>query len=421
MNANETIFGLEATKLKFGPHATKELHWEIERFQISRALLVIDPIHHSTGIFAIIESQFKKAQVEFILFDQIAVEPTLKSFQLAIEFASQHDFDGIVTVGGGSTMDTAKAINLLKVCGGEIMDYVNPPIGKGLKPKQKLLPLIALPTTAGTGSEATPVSVLDLPDLKVKTGISNPYLRPDIAIVDPELSKSAPSGVVASAGLDVICHAIESFIAQPYHNRDRPKHPSERPSYQGSNPISDLWSMKAIELGGKYFVRAVKDPKDIEARGYMMLAATLAGIGFGTAGVHIPHACSYPIAGLKPHYHAPGYQTPFVPHGFSVIVTSPAAFRFTYHTNPTKHIQAAELLNGSKIEKPGINSLPNAMIKILKQVDAPNGLKILGYSEQDLPDLVHGAMQQQRLLRVAPIPVTNSDLETILSQSFENW
>ena len=421
MQDRETIFGLEATKLKFGPNACEELHWELRRLQIDKVLLVIDPVHQQTGILDRIAEQMRTAKIDFIIFDKIAVEPNISSFQEMAAFARANDFNGIVTVGGGSTMDTAKVANLMKVCGGDLMDYVNPPIGKGKKPGQKLLPLIALPTTAGTGSEATPVSVLDIPELRVKTGISHPYLRPDLAIVDPELSKMAPSGVVASAGLDVICHAIESYIAQPYDQRTKPATPLDRPSYQGSNPISDLWSLKAIELGGKYFVRAVQDGNDIEARGYMMLGATLAGIGFGTAGVHIAHACSYPIAGLKHEYQAEGYPSKFVPHGFSVIVTSPAAFRYTYDTNPEKHIRAAELLKGSKIEDPNRESLPKELIKILKAVGAPSGLSVLGYTEADIPDLVSGALKQQRLLRVSPKPVNETVLREILMQSFNNW
>ena len=194
------------------------------------------------------------------------------------------------------------------------MDYVNPPIGDGKKPSFPLLPLIAIPTTSGSGSEATSVAVLDIPDLKLKTGISHRFLRPTLALVDPELSLTTPSGVTASTGLDVLCHAIESFISKPYNHREKPNSPDERPPYQGSNPVSDIWSIKAIEYCGKFLSRAVQNKKDIEARGYMMLSATLAGIGFGTAGVHIPHACAYPIAGLKHTYQASGYNKKFIPH-----------------------------------------------------------------------------------------------------------
>ena len=153
----------------------------------------------------------------------------------------------------------------------------------------------------------------------------------------------------------MICHAAESYLARPYDERPRPASPDERPPYQGANPVADVWSAKALEYGGRFLRRAVADADDLEARGAMMLAATMAGVGFGSAGVHIPHACAYPIAGLKHAYQPPGYPDdhPFVPHGHSVIVTAPAAFRFTYEAAPERHHHVAELLAGEPIEDAG--------------------------------------------------------------------
>ena len=187
------------------------------------------------------------------------------------------------------------------------MDYVNPPVGEGRKPPSPLRPHLAIPTTCGTGAEATTVAVLDIPELKVKTGISHRYLRPAQGIVDPEFVRTLPAQVTSSTGLDVICHAAESYLARPYDERPRPASPDERPPYQGANPVADVWSARALEYGGRFLRRAVADADDLEARGAMMLAATMAGVGFGSAGVHIPHACAYPIAGLKHGYQPPGY------------------------------------------------------------------------------------------------------------------
>lgn len=421
MAHKETIFGLESTQLKFGRNSLNELGWELSKYNSKKILLVVDPVLQDFDITQKILDQIKSSGVEVIIFDNISVEPTLKSLEVASQFALENSFDLIVAAGGGSTIDTAKVTNLIKVCGGAVMDYVNVPIGKGKKPTSQLLPLIAIPTTSGSGSEATTVAVLDIPELKLKTGISHRFLRPTLALVDPELSKTTPSGVTASAGLDVICHAIESFISKPYHQREKPNSPDERPPYQGSNPVSDIWSMKAIDFGGKYLSRAVLNGDDIEARGNMMLSATLAGIGFGTAGVHIPHACAYPIAGLKYSYQASGYKKCFVPHGFSVIVTAPAVFRFTYDVDPEKHIKAAELLKGSVIDNPSPESLSYELIKLMKEVGAPSGIKELGYVEQDISKIIKGAMKQQRLLSIAPKEVSENDLNQILIQSMENW
>ena len=418
---NETIFGLESTQLKFGRNCLNELGWELSKYNFKKILLVVDPVLKDFGVTQKILDQIKSSGEEVITFDHITVEPTLKSFELASLFALENSFDLIIAAGGGSTIDTAKVINLIKVCGGTIMDYVNAPIGKGMKPTSQLLPLIAIPTTSGSGSEATTVAVLDIPELNLKTGISHRFLRPTLALVDPELSKTTPSGVTASAGLDVICHAIESFISKPYTKREKPNSPDERPPYQGSNPVSDIWSMKAIEFGGEYLSRAVATREDVEARGYMMLSATLAGIGFGSAGVHIPHACAYPIAGLKHSYQANGYKNIFIPHGISVIVTAPAVFRFTYDSDPSKHLKAAELLKGTPLDNPGPESLPYELIKIMKEVRIPSGIKELGYTKEDIPEIITRAMKQQRLLSIAPKNVNENDLHNILTQSMENW
>ena len=418
---NETIFGLESTQLKFGRNSLNELGWELSKYNSAKILLVVDPVLHDFDVTQKILDQIKSSGAEVITFDKISVEPTLKSFEVASQFALENSFDLIVAAGGGSTIDTAKVANLIKVCGGAVMDYVNAPIGKGKKPTSQLLPLIAIPTTSGSGSEATTVAVLDIPEMKLKTGISHHFLRPTLALVDPELSKTTPSGVTASAGLDVISHAIESFISKPFYEREKPSSPDERPPYQGSNPVSDIWSMKAIDFGGKYLSRAVLNGEDVKARGNMMLSATLAGIGFGAAGVHIPHACAYPIAGLKHSYQASGYKKCFIPHGFSVIVTAPAVFRFTYDVEPEKHIKAAELLKGSVITNPGYESLPYELIKLMKQVGAPSGIKELGYAKEDIPEIIQGANKQHRLLSVAPKKVSENDLNKILIQSMENW
>jgi len=417
----ETIFGLDATQLKFGTNSLNELGWELSKYNSKKILLVVDPVLQDFDVTQKILDQIKSSGAEVIIFDNISVEPTLKSFEVASQFALENSFDLIVTAGGGSTIDTAKVINLIKVCGGTVMDYVNVPIGKGKKPTSQLLPLIAIPTTSGSGSEATTVAVLDIPELKLKTGISHRFLRPTLALVDSELSKTTPSGVTASAGLDVICHAIESFISKPYSKRKKPNSPDERPPYQGSNPVSDIWSMKAIEFGGKYLSRAVATGEDVEARGNMMLSATLAGIGFGSAGVHIPHACAYPIAGLKHSYQAKGYKNIFIPHGISVIVTAPAVFRFTYDSDPSKHLKAAELLKGAPLDNPGPESLPYELIKIMKEVAIPSGIKELGYTKEDIPEIITRAMKQQRLLSIAPKNVNENDLQNILTQSMENW
>ena len=420
---HETIFTMEATPVKFGAGASEDAGWELKRLGVTRAMLVTDPgvatLGHPERIKGLIEAE----GIEVIVYDRARVEPTIDSFQDAADFALEHDVDGFVSVGGGSSMDTAKVANLVSTHPAPVMDYVNPPVGEGKKPPAPLKPHLAIPTTSGTGSEATTVAVLDIPDQKVKTGISHRFLRATQAIVDPEMTRSLGAEVTSSTGLDVVCHAAESFLSKPFDTRERPDSPDDRPPYQGSNPIADVWSAKALEFGGRYLRRAVADPEDVEARGFMMLGATMAGVGFGSAGVHIPHSCAYPIASVKHEYQPAGYPDdhPFVPHGHSVIVTAPAAFRFTYDAMPERHHQVAELLAGEPLADPGPDTLPDILRQLMKDVGAPRGVAEFGYTEDDIPTLVDGALKQARLLAVSPKEVGDEDLRHIITASMTNW
>lgn len=404
--ARESVFTLEATPIKFGPGAVDDVGWELQRLGVTRALLVTDPgIPH-------LDRVREALTCDVVVYDGARVEPTLESLQAAADFALDAGVDGFVSLGGGSAIDTAKVANLIVSHPAPVMEYVNPPIGGGRAVPGPLRPHLAIPTTCGTGSEATTVAVLDIPERRVKTGISHRYLRPSQAIVDPELAATLPSEVVAATGLDVVCHAAESYLSKPYSAREKPSSPDARPPYQGANPVADVWSAKALEYGGRFLRRAVADPDDVEARGAMMLAASMAGVGFGSAGVHIPHACAYPIAGLKHEWAPPGYPAdhPFVPHGISVIVTAPAAFAFTYEASPERHDHAASLLGGA--------SLPDALRGFIEDFEVPS-LRSLGYGEDDVPALVEGALAQQRLLAVAPRDVGADDLAAILRASLD--
>jgi len=422
-SGNETIFTMEATPLKYGLGAAEEVGWEVMRMRVSRVMLVSDPGVVASGITPRIRDLIEAESIEVEVWDRARVEPTADSLQAAADFASEGEFDGFVAVGGGTSIDTTKVADLISTHGGEIMDYVNAPVGGGKKPPSPLKPLLAVPTTAGTGAEATTVAILDIPEQRVKTGISHQYLRPGRGVVDPLLTVTMPSEVTSSSGLDVVCHAAESYLSKPYNARPKPGSPDDRPPYQGSNPVADIWSAKALEYGGNYLRRAVGNGEDIEARGAMMLGASLAGIGFGSAGVHIPHACAYPIAGLKHEYRPPGYPKdhPFVPHGWSVIVTAPAAFRFTYPSMPERHRYVAELLSGESIGKADEDTLPEIITQLMKDIGAPRGVRVLGYDEDDIDQLVEGAMKQQRLLVGAPREITEEDLANIFRESMENW
>jgi alcohol dehydrogenase class IV len=359
------------------------------------------------------------------VFAGVHVEPTDESLRAAVAHARDTGpWDAFVAVGGGSAIDTAKAVNLLTTCDGELMDYVNVPVGGGRAPDRPLKPLVAVPTTAGTGAESTTICVLDVLSLKVKTGISHPRLRPALAVVDPSVTLTLPAEVTASCGMDILCHALESYTARPYTDFDR-KRPEQRVPYCGANPIADMWSERAISLLSGAFRRAVhKGHDDPGARHDMMLAATFAGLGFGNAGVHVPHANGYPIAGRVRDFHPAGYPAgePLVPHGMSVSLTAPAAFRWLFDTAPGRHVSAARLLAPS-LEPPAdaADHLPLAIATLMRDIGMPNGIGGVGYGEADVPALVHGALKQQRLLAAAPRVVDAEDLAGIFERSLEIW
>jgi alcohol dehydrogenase class IV len=324
----------------------------------------------------------------------VEVEPTDRSMEEAAEFARAADFDGLIAVGGGSAIDTGKVVNLLTCHPAPLRDYLNRPVGRGVPVPGPLRPLIAVPTTAGTGSETTAVAVAHVVEQHVKAGISHRLLRPALGIVDPLNTLTAPPEVTAAAGVDILTHAIESYTTRPYDARPK-HHPPDRPAYVGANPASDVWCEKAIEYVGRYLRRAVLNGLDLEARVHLALAANYAGIGFGNAGVHLPHALAYPIAGLVRDYAPAGYPTghALVPHGMSVILTAPAAFRFTYATAPERHLRAAELMGVPVAALPPgerREALPQALVALMREVGLPNGLAGVGYTEGDVPALWRG-------------------------------
>ena len=418
----ETVFTYGAPGLKFGVGASDEIGFDLSQYDVTRVLVITDPGVAATGHPQRVADQMAQFGIEAAVFDGVHVEPTDASFEAAIAHARDTGpWDAYVAVGGGSSIDTAKAVNLLTTNDGELMDYVNAPVGKARAPKNPLKPLVAVPTTTGTGAESTTICVLDVLALKVKTGISHARLRPTLAVVDPSLTLSQPAGVTAAAGMDILCHALESYTARPFSSYDR-KTPEQRVPYCGANPISDMWSEHAMTLLSGAFRRAVHHGDDAEARGQMALAATMAGLGFGNAGVHIPHANAYPVAGRVRDFHPDGYPAdePLVPHGMAVSLTAPAAFRWTFDAGPDRHLRAAALLAPGH-EYDGPEALPAVLADLMRDIGIPNGLAAVGYGKDDVPDLVDGAMKQQRLLATAPREVTEEDAAGILERSLELW
>jgi hydroxyacid-oxoacid transhydrogenase len=423
MPDKDFAFEMAASTVRFGPGVTREIGWDLAEASIRHALVLTDPHLRLLPPVATVEGSLHEAGVPYTIFDRVRVEPTDASFEEAIAFARGVPFDAIVAVGGGSTIDTAKAVNLYTTYPPQdFLDYVNPPIGKGLPVPGPLRPLYAVPTTAGTGSETTGVSIFDYTKLHAKTGIAHRRLKPTLGYLDPDNTRTMPPQVAAATGLDVLSHAIESYTAIPFNERPYPARPGLRPAYQGANPISDLWSLQALRMVAAYLVRAFRDPSDEDARANMMLASAYAGIGFGNAGVHLPHGMSYPVSGNVKTFRPKGYVTshPLVPHGVSVILNAPAVFRFTAQANPARHLEAAAALGVDTSRVSGGDAgrvLASRIEEVMRLVEVPNGLRALGYSASDIPALVEGTLPQHRVTKLSPRAATAEDLARLFEDA----
>ena len=363
-------------------------------------------------------------KIPYALYDRVRVEPSDESFLDAIAFANARPFDAIVAVGGGSAIDTAKAVNLYTTYPpADFLDYVNPPIGKGLPVPGPLKPLLAIPTTAGTGSETTGVTIFDYKKLHAKTGIANRRLKPTLGYLDPDNTRTMPPQVAASTGLDILSHAVESFTAMPYTDRPMPDRPAMRPAYQGSNPISDIWSMQALRMVNQFLVRAFDDTSDDEARANMLLAASYAGVGFGNAGVHLPHGMSYPVSGNVKTYRAPGYVTDHrdraarhvgdpqcaggVPvHG--VARTPRAISRRPRRSAPTSRCEGG----GRRQDPRGSDHLVHAAAA---DAERPEGDRL--FRRPTFPALVEGTLPQHRVTKLSPRPAGPDELSALFEDS----
>ena len=422
----ETVFTMDTSSIKYGPGVTEEVGADMKDLGAHRVMVVTDRYLADKEPVSLTLEALRREGIDAVLYDQVRIEPTDLSFKEAIQFATEGQFDGFVAVGGGSSMDTAKVSNLYATHPADFLTYVNAPIGKGQPVPGPLKPLIAIPTTAGTGSETTGVAIFDLLAMHAKTGIAHRALRPVMGIVDPNNTRTLPKMVAACTGLDVLGHALESLTALPFNRRAAPEHPRLRPAYQGGNPISHIWASRAIEMVSQNIVRVVEDPDDDEARGQMALAASCAGIGFGNAGVHLPHGMSYPVSGMVRDYVPAGYRKdhPIIPHGMAVILNAPAVLRFTAPTNPELHLYAARLMGMDTSEAAPEDAgelVAGATVELMRKTGIPNGLSAVGFRPGDIDHLVEGTLPQHRVTKLSPRPANAEDLRQLFLDSMTCW
>ncbi|MFO0745050.1 MAG: hydroxyacid-oxoacid transhydrogenase [Myxococcota bacterium] len=424
--AGETAFSIDAGAITFGRGALDEVGARVAALcgaGAKRVALFTDARVGALAPVAIAKASLAREGFDVAVFADVAIEPSDASFMQAASFARDGRFDAYVSVGGGSVIDTCKAALLYATWPADFLAYVNAPVGAGRPVPGPLPPHVACPTTSGTGSELTGIAVCDVLALGVKTGIASRALRPSAAIVDPDATRTLPAAVVAASGFDVLCHALESYTARPFSERPRPARAALRPMSQGRNPWSDLGSLEALRLGGRFLVRAVHDGGDDEAREALMWAATLAGMAFGNAGVHVPHGMAYAVAGLVRDFRLDGYpDAPLVPHGVSVVMSAPAAFQLTAPACPERHLAAAQALGADVRGAAASDAGPivaATLEALMRAARVPVGLRALGYAEADAPALVRGAAMQRRLLDNAPLPIDEAALARAFALAFD--
>jgi hydroxyacid-oxoacid transhydrogenase len=419
-------FTVAMPKLTFGRGCLAEAGPRALTHGMKRVALFTDSFLLEGPYVEIVKRSLAGAGLDTVIYADVRIEPCDATVMAAAEFLRGDHFDGVVSVGGGSVMDTAKAAMAYALYPAEFLDYFGPPIGQGKPVPGPVLPHLACPTTSGTGAECTSLSVIRINELNTKFVIASPHILPTEALVDPACCASLPANVVASTGFDLLSHAIECYTARAYTQWDRVADPVRRQLIQGANPWSDLAAREALQLVGRYLVRGVADATDTEARDHLMWAATLAGMAFGNSGTHLPHAMSYGVTHLMHDVTTRDYAvaSPFVPHGISVILNAPAIFRYTAEAAPQRHLAAANYL-GANCEQAADNEAGEVVaariIELMKNTALPNGLGEIGFSSGDVKALTESTIRQKRAISNCPRETNATDIENMYRGALSYW
>jgi alcohol dehydrogenase class IV len=387
----------------FGPNATQQLGDIAVRHGYKRILVVTDPVLLKAGLVEHVHAPLNESGVAVEIFTGGEPEPSLLAAAKCRAAAREFYPDAVLGLGGGSNMDLAKATALVTTHGGTLHDYVGDEKVPG-----PVMPVLCVPTTAGTGSEVSAATVLTDTDNHMKVGILSNFLRPRFAVVDPLLTHTCPPKVTADSGIDALTHAIEAYTA--VDNAHFPLPPGERSVYQGAQPFGDTFAEKAITLIGQNLRRAVADGQDREAREGMALAATMAGLSFSNVGVAAVHALEYPVGGAV-----------HCSHGVGNGLLLPYVMRFNLPVRRERFAAIARLLGedvtGLTVDQSAERAI-TAVEKLRADIKIPLRLRELGVKEDQLRTFAEKAYAVKRILRVNPRPVTMEDLEGILRAAY---
>lgn len=348
----------QPTEIRFGWGRVKEVG-EVAAKYGKRCLLVTVPVFPALEpVFEKVKTSLKNAGVEVAHFDGVIPNPTTDSITAGAKVAKAHNADVVLGVGGGSSMDTAKAIAVEATHKGTCWDY----LFFKTPPTEKTLPIIAVTTTSGTGSQVTQVAVVTNPAEKCKSAIYNPIIYPRVSIVDPELMLTVPEHVTASTGFDVFCHAFESYI------------------HGNTSPYVEMMAKESVRLVAQYLLRVVKNGSDKDARTAMAWADTLAGLCIANAGVTLPHGMGMAIGGMYPH----------VMHGEALAVTYPDFMRYTWKSAVGQFATMGRIFNSaleSQTDELAAEKSCEELDKLLKEIGMWFGLEHFKVPGNELPAL----------------------------------
>jgi alcohol dehydrogenase class IV len=392
-----------AGRLVFGSGSVAQLGLIAARRKLARVLIITDRNLCEAGVAAQVQQPLEAQGIHCGVFDGGEAEPSLETAQRALTAARAFHPDGVLGLGGGSNMDLAKIVSLLMAHGGSPEDY----FGFDRVPGP-VLPLICVPTTAGTGSEVSHSAVLTDTANGVKVSTLSEYLRPSVAVVDPRLALSCPAKATADSGIDALTHAIEAYTALENGRLDVPD--DILTPYDGKSPLGDVLAEKAIELIGRHLVTAVTQPHDLPAREGMALAAVLAGMAFSNCGVSIVHALEYPI-GAALH----------VSHGAGNGLLLPYVMRFNLPVRKRELARVASLLGGNLqgLDEAAAAELAIREVERLKrETGIPARLRDIGATPEQLPGFAEKSFAIQRLVQLNPRPTSREDLLDILQAAY---
>ncbi|MFD1632885.1 hydroxyacid-oxoacid transhydrogenase (plasmid) [Haloplanus ruber] len=420
----ETVWEVQMPAIRVGAGAAGELGYQLDQLGTTgdqRGLIVTDENLVSLGHVERIVDELDADGFDVDVFANTEREPSISAVEACIEFVREEmgdaGYDFYLGLGGGSCMDTAKATRAVVANEGELLDYVAAPTGAGEALTQSGAPLILLPTTAGTGSEISPVAILSVPEKNIKEGISSPHVRADAAVLDPTLTTTLPPDLTAKTAMDALGHAIEGYTTHRYDDLLRAEDPAERPVYAGRTGFTEMLSEKAIELLSSNVRRVVNNGDDIEARGAMLKGALFGAIAGLTAGASLAHAMAYPVGN---NYHT--Y------HGETIAALTPAStLGYNVASDPPRFEKVAKMLGADTTgmsTREAADEARKEFVSLQRDLNVlPSGLnELAGITADDVGGLAESTVEsQQRLLRCNPRPVTKEDVEEIFSDALHNW